>query len=607
MPSAHAAQGDLTLQHAPPRGGSSLPRARIRPRDYQVEAARWALERGRAVVCMPTGTGKTVVAGLWIRWLLESGRIRRVLVLEPTRFMVEQASWFLRERMGLDARPVHGGLPPGLRRRGLEEARVVVATPEIVVAEMERFRRAGFDAVVVDECHHTSGLDSYRIVMEELPFRYRLGLSAFIPPSRLPLIRRLIGEERCWGWGDPGLAKYIPKWAAEVYEAPLNEWEHRLYAEIEALWERVHGRERVILGNALRWLARDGALALRESYEKGGLLHRLLRPLEDLLYHPRVRPAHKFEALVRALADHEPGKAIVFVDRVAIAEYIARRLGGETVLILGRGRVDPREALERARGRARIIVSTSAGEEGIDLPEADLVVSWSHTASPLRFVQRLGRMLRAVEDAGRRQKYAVYIATPDTVDMDSLIDGLMMAQKHGIYVGLEPSVLERLLGLSRRRRILELIEENPAPLDVVARALGAPRERVEASLRWLLRHGYAVYIYTPIGRVYASAGAIGKLYDTYRESLTPKPGVEATVSYEAAGERGRRIRGDYGRVLEGLLRALDTRGPLERVSFTVFSWEGGLVRMHRYTYSFLVDSRDKVRLVADNAFSVPAP
>ncbi len=577
---------------------------RLKPRSYQVEAAEWALSKGRAVVCMPTGTGKTVVAALWIERLLREGRARRVLVLEPTRFLVEQAAWFLRAVMGLDALPVHGGLPQGLRRLALERARVVVATPEIVVAEEEAFRRAGFDAVVVDECHHTTGLDSYRIVMESFDFRYRLGLTAFVPPSRRAMIRSLIGEERCWGWDHPGLREYIPRWVAEVYEAPFNPWEERLYREMESLWDRLHGRERVVVGNALRWLARDGALAVRESYEKGGLLRRLLEPLEDLLFDPRVRPAHKMPALERALRDHEPArKAIVFVDRVAIAEYIAERL--DAVLIVGRGRVDPREALARARSpEARVIVATSAGEEGIDLPEADMVVAWSPTASPLRFVQRLGRMLRAVEDAGSRQKYAVYIATPDTVDMDSLIDGLMLAEKHGIHVGLDRSVLERLLGLSRRRMILEALSETPATLDVLAKLLNAPMERVRAHAEWLARNGYIVYIYTGIGRVYATPDNIPRLYREYPEDLTPLPDATGVVSVEGVD---RRIRGSRDEVLPRLEKLLGKHRVFHRITVTVQGMKRpGLLVMRRYTYSYLVDDAEKLRLAVDNAYSLPS-
>lgn len=36
------------------------------PRVYQTEATEWALARGQAVCSLPTGTGKTLVAVLWL-------------------------------------------------------------------------------------------------------------------------------------------------------------------------------------------------------------------------------------------------------------------------------------------------------------------------------------------------------------------------------------------------------------------------------------------------------------------------------------------------------------------------------------------------------------
>jgi len=577
----------------------------LRPRKYQEEAAKWALQKGRATVCMPTGTGKTVVAGLWIKKMLERGA-RRVLVLEPTRFLVEQVAWFLRERMGLDARPVHGGMPRGLREKYAREARVVVATPELVAAELDYYRAAGFDAVVVDECHHTSGMDSYRVVMESLPARWRLGLSAFIPPSRRGMIERLVGEIRCWGWDHPEIRRYIPAWVAEVYEAPFNEAEMRVYEYLEEAWARASGHERALIGNAMRWMARDGPLALEESYRKeGSRLRQILPDLGRLLDHPWVRPLHKLHALVRALEDHEGfHKAIVFVDRVRVAEAIAASLPVyKPVLLVGRRRVDPQAALEAARSEeARVIIATSAGEEGIDLPEADLLVVWSNTASPLRFVQRMGRVLRAAPRI-QRQRSIVYIATPDTVDMDSLIDGLMLAQKHGVHVGLDPEVLTRLIGLSKRRRILEALSETPAPLDVVARLVGAPVERVKAHADWLARHGYLVYIHTSLGRIYTTPDKIPRLYEEYRDSLTPVEDAQATVSIEGYPKR---LHGPYHKVVPRLQRILEKTRTIPKAAYTVQGMKApGIVVMRRYTYTFQIDSWDKLKLTADNAYSLP--
>ncbi len=582
---------------------------KLKPRDYQLEALRWALGKKRAVVCMPTGTGKTLVAGLWIRELLSKGLARRVLVLEPTRFLVEQNARFLSRMVGLDARPLHGSLPRIERERAWK-ARVVVATPEIIVAEWRLFEEAGFDALVVDECHHTSGQDPFKTVVEGGRFRYRLGLTALVPPSRRREIEEAIGEIRCWSWTHPSIAKYIPEWVAEVYEAPLNPAERSLYESLENLWSRITGRARVLVGNAIRWLVRDGAEALRESYANSRRLREILGPVEPLLFNERVRPAHKLESLLRVLSDHEGfEKAIVFVDRIVIAKIIAGALRDYGVsMILGRRYVEPRDALRRAKRPAtRIIVSTSAGEEGIDLPEADLVILWSNTASPLRFVQRLGRMLRASKSGVPRQKYAVFLVTPDTVDVDSLIDGVSMAQKAGVYVNISSETIQYLINISRRRKILDILYERPLPADMIAQALQAPLERIEAGLNWLARKGYVAYIYTWMGKVYLVQDRVSDAYNYYRDCLTPRSQASATVQAYCPRGKERAVRNaPYEKALRYLKTQLEKCGVVERVRATVFYARRGVVYSRNLSYNFTFSDERIAKLIADNIYAYPS-
>lgn len=579
---------------------------RQRPRDYQVEAAGWALRRGRAVVCMPTGTGKTLIAAIWIEELLRSGRARKVLVLEPTRFMVEQTAEYLR-REGIESRPVHGSLPKALRRRSWG-ARVVVATPEAVVAEWERFVTEGFDAVVIDECHHTTGKDAYKYVVTNWGFRWRLGLTPLVPRSRRAEIEDVIGEVRCWGWEDPRIAKYLPAWSAEVYEAPLNEVEESIYRDLEDFWSQYSGKERAPIGNAIRWFVRDGALALKESLRRGGKLSRVLGWVLPRLESGGVRDAHKLGALERALTDHEGfTKAIVFIERVSVAAYVAAALrasGWGVAELYGRRWVNPAEALEAARSaRTEVVVATSAGEEGIDMPDADLLVVWSNTASPIRFVQRLGRVLRS---AGyiKGQRYVVFIVTPDTVDVDSLIDGLVEAERVGVAVSVDPEVVRYVWSISRRRRFLDVISESPAPPDVVAAAVGAPRERAEESLKWLTTRGFAVYIHTPYGRVYASRNSIRELYRGYAEWLSPSQELLGKAVALVERRRVASAEGTYQQVRRRLAHALRRAGYFTELRFsTQVMIVPGLVRLVNLTYSFLIDSEDVLDLVLRNAYS----
>ncbi len=590
-----------------------MARLRLRPREYQVEAAEWAYRRGRGVVVLPTGTGKTLVAVMWAARLLEEGKASRVLFLEPTRFLVEQVARYVRWVSGLEAAAVHGAVPLAERRRRWN-SRVVVATPEIVVADWEEAGKRGFEAVVVDECHHTTGKDAYKKAMELLSStaRYRLGLSAYIPPSRLREIEETIGPVRAWSWSDPRVAPYIPPWIGEVYEATLNEQERRLYEALEELYERAPPRLRGAVRNAQRWLVRDGALALRDSMERATGLAALLREIRRLIEHPAVRPSHKAGPFTHILRDHEGfEKAIVFIDRVVVAEYACRlveEIGYRCVLIRGRMRREAlREALEKAhRPDYRVIVSTSAGEEGIDLPEADLLVMWSITASPLRFIQRHGRILRAT---GRRgpPKYVAYIVTLDTIDVDSFVDAIDTARRIGVDVPVDRETVEALWRRSTRSRIVAVLEGHPLTLDLLAKALGMPLQRLRRDLQRLMKHGDVIYIYTAIGRVYAYSMDLELLEERYREYLEPVPGVKGKAKYVALGARtwSRAVSGTYERIYERLRRALD-EAPFERLMVTItFEYPRGVERLLNLHYTFLIDSVDKLRLALRNAFAAP--
>ncbi len=582
----------------------------LRPRDYQVEAARWALGREGAVLSLPTGSGKTLIAILWARELLEKGVVRRVLVLEPTRILVEQTASYIERVMGARARAIHGLLPREKRRRLWFEAEVAVATPETALSDVDVVVEAGFDAVVVDECHHTTGRDAYAEFMKKTRgvFKRRLGLSAYIPPSRRAEIEEYIGEIRYWSWSDPRIRNYVPAWIGEVYEAELNEAEKQVLIKLEELRNLFTGRERGLVQTGIRWFVRDGALALKESLEKPTMLAELLRDVKPLLEDPGVRPAHKLDALERVLRDHEGfQKTIVFVDRVIIAEYIVEQLAEyNPVAIYGRARMreDVRRVLERARNpEVKLVVATSAGEEGLDLPEGDLLVVWSNVASPLRFIQRHGRILRAT---GRRgpPKYVAYIVTPDTVDVDSFVDSIELARRAGVDVPVNPEIVERLWRRTTRSRILSVLEGRPMPLEWIREATGMPLDILRNHVSKLLRHGDLVYIYTHLGRTYALPEDIEILYEEYSEYLTPNTSIQAKVKAYSNGEE-KAVTGTYDRVLKRLEKILGKRKQFTRLHISVqVPLPGGALRLVNLHYTYLVDTREKLELVLRNAYAV---
>ncbi len=375
----------------------------IEPRTYQSEAADWALKEKQAVCCLPTGTGKTLVAVLWLKSLFEQQTIEKAIILEPTRLLVNQTTDYLFEKASIDCVPIDGRIPR-LRRAELWQSSMVVATPETTVNDKEH---VNFDAVVIDECHHTVGQDAFAKVMAELRPLYKLGLSTFIPARREQEITELIGPIRRWNWSDPEIAPYVPNWIGEVYESNLDSEELELLKVIRQL------RTGPGLNPALleRYLTRDGSLAVRETLSGK---NRLAQAFGDELLPMAPERMHKLPAVSEIFDSHEPPKTIIFVDRVVIADRVAQSFS-DTVTFKGkRGKFDQGTALREARsGETRLVVSTSAGEEGIDLPSADLLVIWGNAASDIRFIQRLGRMMRKT---GEGLKFATFVVTPESSD-----------------------------------------------------------------------------------------------------------------------------------------------------------------------------------------------
>jgi Fanconi anemia group M protein len=97
----------------------------------------------------------------------------------------------------------------------------------------------------------------------------------------------------------------------------------------------------------------------------------------------------------------------------------AKRIGDE-----GMKQNEQAEVLESFRNSDfDVLVATSIAEEGLDIPEVDLVIFYEPISSEIRYIQRRGR-------AGRKSSGSVIIlATKDTIDMRHLYASKMRIEK----------------------------------------------------------------------------------------------------------------------------------------------------------------------------------
>jgi len=176
---------------------------------------------------------------------------------------------------------------------------------------------------------------------------------------------------------------------------PPNEWKE--YLELRTIFEKyAAGRTFEQLVNDASRGDKSAAEALRVHSKIRGILAKSKAKIEKAVEIARSELA-------------KGGKIIVFTQYVEQAEELAKRLNawlltGETP---GEER---RRALEEFKSaKSGILVVTTVGDEGLDIPDANVGIIVSGTGSRRQFVQRLGRILRPKPGGGEARLYEIVL------------------------------------------------------------------------------------------------------------------------------------------------------------------------------------------------------
>ncbi|MDB2280322.1 DEAD/DEAH box helicase [Halorubrum ezzemoulense] len=329
-------------------------------RDYQETWVETFLDRKSGVYVGPPGSGKTVAG---IATIAAVGG--ETLILVPSRELADQWREELLEHSTVDPADI------GLYHGGTKEIRpVTIATYQI--AGMDRHRSL-FDSrewglICFDECHHVTAPVYSRTA--ELQSKHRLGLSA-TPVSETGSeeeIYTLIGQPIGADWDALFEAGFVQEPEVEIRYVP---------------WRDETARN--------EYAAADGRDRRRLAAEN---------------------PA-KVEEIRYLLAAHRDKKTLVFVEYLDQGAAIADALGvpfisGETphherAELFRRFRADG-EAEGSSGGAADddldVLVVSRVGDEGIDLPNAELAVVASGLGGSRRQgSQRAGRTMRPTGSA----------------------------------------------------------------------------------------------------------------------------------------------------------------------------------------------------------------
>ncbi len=331
---------------------------------FQEEAVgelQLARQHGRreALIAMATGLGKTVVAAEYVA-RSPSSSDSRVLVLAHNEQLLKQSERAFWEHLPkhVSTHQLHG------RERPHRIDGVTFATFQTMANVLtQQAEDLVFDTVIVDECHHAAA-PSYAAVLKSLEPDFLIGLTA--TPWRMD--ERSLREI----FGDSIFSKSIIE---AMNQGWLSEVDYRLLVD-NIPWEDLPQ----LAGTSLP-----------------------LGQLNSLFFVPQLE-----QAIVEKIAEHwdEVGspRALVFCKTIESAERMARLInqGGFARADVvssrrqpGERRIDREIKLMRFRdGAIDVLCGVDVFNEGIDVPDANLLVFLRVTHSRRIFVQQLGRGLR---------------------------------------------------------------------------------------------------------------------------------------------------------------------------------------------------------------------
>ncbi|MEM0340724.1 MAG: DEAD/DEAH box helicase [Acidilobaceae archaeon] len=342
-------------------------------RDYQEEALKaWESNGYRGILALPTGSGKTLIA--------VAGTTRlsvNTLVVVYTRDHVRQ--WIETFRKFSDA----GNLVGAYYSEEKRISPITVTTYKSALNNIKVFA-SKFALVVFDEAHHLPA-NTFKELALGLSAPFRLGLSA--TPERedgrhvdiFPLVGGVVYHLTPTELAERG---YLVPFVIKRIKVELSPLERARYESLRRKYvELARGRTFQELLEAAKRGEPTAIEALKVHSEMLDSIHNSESKLEKVV-----------EIVKKEL--ERGNKVIVFTQLKSQAEEIARRLNA---LLLHGGLEDE----ERARTlslfksmKSGVLVVTTVGDEGLDVPDVSVGVVVSGTGSRRQFIQRLGRLLR---------------------------------------------------------------------------------------------------------------------------------------------------------------------------------------------------------------------
>jgi superfamily II DNA or RNA helicase len=353
------------------------------PHDYQLEALQaWQQAGYRGSVILPTGAGKTFLAIQAIYQLQRS-----TVIVAPTIDLLHQ--WY--------ARLVNAfACEVGVYYSGEKRVLPLTITTYHSAGDLMADYGNQFKCVIFDEVHHLPAPNwGEAALMTPAPFR--LGLTATYPEIHEQAngrwrVEELVGPIVYKKDVTDLVGQQLAYYRTERIRFDLTPEERRQYDTNHTAYMSFVRSRQLPKRYGAGWIIELMRLSANDPQARHAFLAR------QRLLHLLAQAQGRLYLLETLLREYITERVLIFTEQNALVYTIASRylipaITHET------GAAERLHILERFQaGQYRVIVTSRVLNEGVDVPEAKVAIVLGGTAGTREYVQRLGRVLRKVDN-----------------------------------------------------------------------------------------------------------------------------------------------------------------------------------------------------------------
>ena len=151
----------------------------ITPRDYQIDAFRYAVQYERGLILSPTASGKSLIAYMLVKYYLNMID-NNILIIVPTTSLVEQLYKDFKD-YGFD---VENNVSRNYHGYEIEEGKRIVISTWQSLYKLPKTFFADFGAVIGDEAHLFKAVSLTKIMTKLTDCKYRIGMTGTLDGTK---------------------------------------------------------------------------------------------------------------------------------------------------------------------------------------------------------------------------------------------------------------------------------------------------------------------------------------------------------------------------------------------------------------------------------------